>query len=162
MLITQLSSQRWQDYRDLRLLALKSDPLAFASSYDEEAKLDEDKWCSRISTMYFAVDEKTPVAMVGLLRHIPKAMYHCADIVSLWVKPDYRKKSIAEMLIAKLQSLSQQLEIRKLSLEVVVTQNAAIRLYEKMGFEKVALLKANIYKENTYYDEYLMTWQVKS
>ncbi len=34
--ITRLAEDRWQEYRYLRLEALKVDPLAFGSSFDEE------------------------------------------------------------------------------------------------------------------------------
>jgi hypothetical protein len=34
--ITKLPVERWADYRDLRLEALKSDPSAFGSAFEEE------------------------------------------------------------------------------------------------------------------------------
>lgn len=39
--VTKLPSDEWHKYRDIRLLALKSDPCAFGSSYEEEINLAE-------------------------------------------------------------------------------------------------------------------------
>ncbi len=44
MIVTKsLSPERWKEYADLRLEALKNDPLAFGSSYEEELQLREEE-----------------------------------------------------------------------------------------------------------------------
>jgi len=157
-IITQLSPDEWQKYRDIRLEALKADPLAFASSLNEEVKLPEKSWRDRIHNMWFAMFNNQPVGMAGLLRHENESSLHCGNIISLWVKPEFQGRGIAKALIRELRAISLKTGIKKLSLEATITQQAAIRLYETMGFEKIALLKANLYKDGKYLDEYLMEW----
>ena len=41
LVITKLEENRWKEYRDLRLEALKREPIAFAPSYDEEKSITE-------------------------------------------------------------------------------------------------------------------------
>ena len=46
--VKKLYEKRWKEYRDLRLKALKSDSIAFGSSYEEEAIMTEDEWKSSV------------------------------------------------------------------------------------------------------------------
>lgn len=66
--VVTLSSDHWQQYRDIRLLALKSDPYAFGSSYEEEMNLTENDWRNRLNAMWFALVDGDVVGLVGLLR----------------------------------------------------------------------------------------------
>ncbi len=160
--ITQLSSEDWQKYRDIRLLALKSDPYAFGSSYEEEVNLTETDWRNRISVMWFAVVDGQIAGLIGLLRRDNLASIHCGSIISLWVKPEFRGYGVAKSLLQNLQNIAPSLGLRKISLQVTATQPAAIRLYEKMGFEKIGLLKENLLKDEVYLDEFLMEWHVRA
>jgi ribosomal protein S18 acetylase RimI-like enzyme len=160
--IAELPADEWQQYRDIRLLALKSDPYAFGSSYEEEINLLETDWRNRIKVMWFAIVDAQVAGLIGLLKRENHASMHSGYIVSLWVKPSLRRHGIAEALIQKLQDIAPSLGLRKISLQVAATQPAAIKLYEKMGFEKIGLLKENLLKDGIYLDEYLMEWHVKS
>ena len=50
--IKKLPPSRWKDFRDLRLEALQNEPLAFASSYEEEKKFTQDEWKRRIKKIF--------------------------------------------------------------------------------------------------------------
>jgi ribosomal protein S18 acetylase RimI-like enzyme len=78
------------------------------------------------------------------------------------VKPAFRGRSLAKGLLQNLQDIAPSLGMRKFSLQVTATQPAAIRLYEKMGFIKIGLLRENLLKDSGYLDEFLMEWHVKS
>jgi len=158
IVITQLPPDDWQKYRDLRLLALKTDPLAFASTLSEEVNLSEKSWRDRIHNMWFAISNQQPAGMIGLLRPENESSHHCGNVISLWVKPECQGRGIAKALIRELQHISPKIGVKKLSLNVTVTQKAAIQLYESMGFQKIALLKANLMKDGAYLDEHLMEW----
>lgn len=160
--ITQLSSDDWQKYRDIRLLALKSDPHAFGSSYEEEINLSETDWRNRIGVMWFAMVDGQVAGLIGLLRRENQASIHISYIISLWVKPAFRGRSLAKSLLQNLQDIAPSIGLRKISLQVTATQPAAIRLYEKMGFIKICLLRENLLKDGVYLDEFLMEWHVKS
>lgn len=160
--ILKLSSNEWQNYRDIRLLALKRDPHAFGSSYEEEIGLSEADWRKRINNMWFAIVDGQIAGLVGLLIRENLASKHCGYIISLWVKPPFRGRDIAKSLLQHLQTIAPSLGLRKISLQVTVTQPAATALYEKMGFEKVGLLKENLLKDDNYLDDFLMEWHARS
>jgi ribosomal protein S18 acetylase RimI-like enzyme len=160
--ITQLSPDDWQKYRDIRLLALKSDSHAFGSSYEEEINLTETDWRNRISVMWFAVVDGQIAGLIGLLRRENLASIHCGYIISMWVKPVYRGHGVAQSLLQHLQTIAPGLSLRKISLQVTATQPAAVKLYEKLGFEKIGLLKENLLKDEVYLDEFLMEWHVRA
>ncbi len=60
-----------------------------------------------------------------------------ADIMNVAVLPAYRKQGIGESLIAALISMLQNRGVSQISLEVRVSNAAAISLYEKLGFLRV-------------------------
>ncbi|MFX1453530.1 MAG: GNAT family N-acetyltransferase, partial [Promethearchaeota archaeon] len=62
--VKKLSSDRWKNYRDLRLEALKSDPIAFSSSYEEEKIFPEKIWKKRINNALFAILNDKLVGMI--------------------------------------------------------------------------------------------------
>lgn len=78
-------------------------------------------------------------------------LYDTCDILSIVVDPDYRRKNIASNLISYLiGDLNESLVL--MTLEVATHNKAAIKLYEKFGFEIV-------HKRDKYYkddDAYLM------
>lgn len=158
IIVSKLSSDEWQKYRDIRLAALKDDPLAFGSSYYEELHMSETDWRNRIDAMWFATIDDNIVGLIGLLQRENLASKHCGYVISLWVKPEFRGRGVAKELIQKLKDIAPSLGIRKLSLQVTATQTAAKTIYENMGFVKVGLLKENLMKDGHYLDEYLMEW----
>jgi len=67
-------------------------------------------------------------------------------IVTIAVKPDYRRRGLGELLLASLIDLACQSQISSLYLEVRVSNTAARRLYEKYGFV-VSRLRRGYYSD---------------
>lgn len=67
------------------------------------------------------------------------------DITNVAVHPKYRRRGIASLLITELYDICIDKSISHINLEVRESNNNAISLYEKLGFEKVGLRK-NYYK----------------
>ena len=64
-------------------------------------------------------------------------------VISLAVMPEYRRRGIATKLMeAALRSLRERYGAREVYLEVRVSNTPAIRLYEKLGFRKIHVIKA--------------------
>lgn len=57
-----------------------------------------------------------------------------ADITNVFVRKDYRRRGIAEEMLRKLMTESKEIGVRNFTLEVRSSNDAAIRLYEKLGF----------------------------
>lgn len=156
--ITQLPADKWQSYRDIRLEALQADSLAFGGIYAEEISNPEEQWRNGIKNMWFALADDEVIGMIGLLQDTGSTGKHRAHVISLWVRPAFRRQGIGGKLIRYLQEWSPDQGIRKLYLHVTSTQEAAIKLYETLGFKEVGLLKENTFIKGAYFDQYLMEW----
>ena len=77
-----------------------------------------------------------------------------AHIVTIAVKGDFRRRSVGSMLMASALTLAVHLGASKATLEVRVTNTSAQSLYEKFGFETIAI-RRNFYSD-TGEDAYVM------
>lgn len=78
------------------------------------------------------------------------------DISNVAVKKEYRRKNIAENMLSYLFSSIKQKGVTDVTLEVRETNVAAIKLYEKIGFEEVGIRK-NFYEKPT--ENALIMWK---
>lgn len=78
-----------------------------------------------------------------------------AHIVTIAVREGYRRQGLGELLLISAIGLSQQQGEALITLEVRVTNDAAVGLYEKYGFEKVGL-RSRYYSDN-HEDAYVLT-----
>ena len=97
--VKKLPPDRWKDYQNLRLEALKSDPIAFGSSYEEEKELTEDEWRRRTNNALFALSNDKPVGMIVYISNIKIKTKHIANIFWIYVKHEYRNQGIGKRLI---------------------------------------------------------------
>ena len=126
--IIKLSPDNWQKYRDIRLIALKSDPLAFASSYEQEIQFDEQIWRQNIHNMWFAMVNSQVVGMIGMLIIEESKNTNIGYVVSLWVSPQFQKRQIGQALVRAIQNFAAPKNLKKLILEVTASNQAAIGL----------------------------------
>lgn len=77
--------------------------------------------------------------------------------LGLMVHPDYWNKRVGTSLMAGLMNMADNwLNLQRVELSVFSHNTAAIRLYENFGFEKECLMKANVFGDGAYQDEYFM------
>ena len=76
------------------------------------------------------------------------------DMMNIAVHPDFRRRGIAESLVNALVEDLQKQESHSLTLEVRASNEAAQKLYEKLGFMQVGLRK-NYYR-NPKEDAYIL------
>lgn len=82
---------------------------------------------------------------------------HTATIVSLYVKPEERDSGIGTQLFeASLSLIRDKPYIRKVSLTVISSQIAAMKLYKKYGFEIIGIQKNELFYEEKYYTQFKM------
>jgi [ribosomal protein S18]-alanine N-acetyltransferase len=77
-----------------------------------------------------------------------------SHITNIAVLPEYRGRKIGEALLTKMMELSISKGAIRMTLEVRVSNVAAISLYEKLGFQKGGIRK-NYYTDN-HEDAYIM------
>jgi RimJ/RimL family protein N-acetyltransferase len=144
MEIVTLPVEDWQEYRALRLRALKEDPQAFSSAYADAAQWAEEQWKVRLldalkgerSWLFFAREGGKLVGMIGAF--IDEASPETATIISVYVPAEERGRGIsAELMLRMLRELSRRPALKTATLTVNRTQLAAVHLYSKFGFEAV-------------------------
>jgi ribosomal protein S18 acetylase RimI-like enzyme len=162
MRIIKISKSRWKDYCDLRLEALKSCPIMFGCSYDDEKKLTRKDWESRLSSdlseTLCCIDEKDNlIGMITALYNPKKTQKHIAMIVSFYVIEKYRGQGLGKRLFMDIiKKIKQKKHIRKIKIQAAKINMAAIGMYQKFGFEIVGTLKKEVKVGGRYYDDLLM------
>jgi ribosomal protein S18 acetylase RimI-like enzyme len=85
--------------------------------------------------------ETTNTIVRGFLIILYRRGTTVAGIETINVDPAFRKKGIGLQLLSAGEEHLRKKGIRKIRLEVSITNHAAIMLYENAGFQKTALLK---------------------
>ena len=141
MEITKLTGTEWQEYRNLRLRALKEDPQAFGTNYKTSLEYTEEEWKRRLDNaskgetnwLLFAKDNDKLVGMVGA--YLEKEVKDTATIISVYVPNEERGKGISKKLMEHLlNELSHKTFLKKVKLTVNKNQASAVGLYKKFGF----------------------------
>lgn len=99
-----------------------------------------------------ARDDGLLVGYIGM-----KAVLDEADITNVAVDPDRGRQGIGKMLLRELLAKAGELGIRRIFLEVRVSNTAARALYEQAGFRTVDVRKN--YYEKPKEDAYIMVWE---
>lgn len=99
-----------------------------------------------------ARDDGSLVGYIGM-----KAVLDEADITNVAVDPNRRRQGIGKMLLRGLLAKAGELRIRRIFLEVRVSNTAARALYEQAGFRTVDVRKN--YYEKPKEDAYIMVWE---
>ena len=112
--------------------------MCFSDPWSE--KSIETELSCRLSVWLVALEGEQVVGYVGSQTVIDES-----DMMNIAVHPDFRRRGIAEALVAELEAALRQRGSRALTLEVRDSNASAIALYEKLGFSQVGLRK-NYYR----------------
>ena len=93
-----------------------------------------------LSYWLVAQEDGVVVGYIGSQTVFPES-----DVMNVAVHPDYRRKGIGAMLVEALITHLRNNRCESLTLEVRASNESAIALYEKLGFEQVGLRK-NYYR----------------
>jgi len=75
--------------------------------------------------------------------HLSKRLTRMGHIISIAVLPNYRRKGIGKaLMLACIDSLKNHYKASEVYLEVRVSNEPAIKLYEALGFKKVKILES--------------------
>lgn len=161
--ITTLDISDWAEYKALRLKALQDAPMAFTDTLDEAVKNVNEHWIGHLkaednnSINLFAQKRDKLVGMIAALFDKREKMKHVAEIVGVYVDPEYRGNGIGSLLMTEIiNKIKKRSEIKKINLSVITTQKAAVALYKKFGFKIAGELHQERFLDDKYYDMYLM------
>ena len=124
--------------REIRLRALREDPLAYCSTYDREIGFPEGHWQERTtqaasgreSAIFLALRGKVPLGMAGVREVRPGV----GEVWGVFVAAEMRGTSVGRKLMEGILDWALLAGLECLELEVNVDLKAAPALYEKLGF----------------------------
>lgn len=127
-------------FQAVRLQALREDPIAFASSYEEERDLP----LATIAERLVATDDRAIVGafdgplLVGLAawhREEMRKLQHKGFVWGVFVKDSHRGQGLARRLLEAVIALARRADgILLLNLTAYADNRRAIALYESLGF----------------------------
>jgi len=107
----------------------------------EEKALYEEIIENKVSHYYMALLENERIGYIGVWIPRPNA-----EILTLYIKEDFRKKDYGFVLLDFLLNQLAEENVDSVTLEVRISNVAAISLYKKAGFKQVSVRK-NYYKD---------------
>jgi ribosomal protein S18 acetylase RimI-like enzyme len=160
-----LGPQDWRDLRAIRLEALRSEPAAFSSSYEETLAWTDDVWRRRLTNdqrLHLLVRlQNRPIGIVGSYLGADDGDDSVAVVFGMYVTREHRGKGIGRILLTSLlDRLSACPQITTIRLGVTQTQDRARRLYESVGFRVVGKTEEGIVVNDRHYDELIMERRV--
>lgn len=157
--IRLLTSTDVMAYRDIRLDGLRENPEAFASTLADERDRPLDWFETGIaqSRIFGAILAERLVGVVGLRASDGTKQRHTATIWGMYVRQEARRYGIGERLIdAAVAHASSSGLVEQLQLAVVTENEAARRLYAKVGFIEYGMRVNALKHGGRYHDDILM------
>lgn len=157
MTIRKLTTNDFDEWKQVRLEAVKNQPESFGESYNNIVEQDSEWFKKSLAngTTFAKIIEDNIAGLAGTFTMKPGNMKHRAVLFGLYVKPEHRGKKIAEALI---NHIIEYVKPYHTQLQATVTTNneVAIALYKKHGFEIYGTDSNVLLIDGSYYDEYLM------
>jgi len=150
-------------YQQLRLRGLRTNPEAFGSTYEREAKFTRETIAARIRPtddkfVLGAFDDSCAlVGIVTFVRDEGLKVRHKGSIYGMYVAPESRRQGQGRALITELLARARTLEgLEQVHLSVVSDNDRARQLYRSLGFEIYGVEPHALLADGKYSDEDLM------
>lgn len=159
--IGRFSPEHWQDFKNIRLEALSSNPEAFSDTFENTLSYPDDFWIKRLSDpnniiLYAKVNDRVVAMMSGHLKEEPEGIV--SVVTGVFVNKSERGSSIGKKLMASLLEIikNSHRKASKVKLWVNENQHPAISLYRSFGFKQVGKKEAALETPDGYVDELIM------
>lgn len=155
--IRTISPREVDVFRQIRLEALKSEPGAFASVYEDWVRLSDAEWRERMNIPIFvAFSERRPVGLVALKQLQQPKMMHRATLTMVYVNKSFRGSGLASALLNTTKRYAEENGIRQIELGARADRAAAIRFYQRAGFNEIGTVPQGYLEDGLEFDEILM------
>lgn len=140
MVIRRLEPDEWELYKEVRLASLRDAPHAFGATLDEAMERADESWRAGLEkrTQLVAIVGGIAVATVG---GIVDPSDGAAELVSMWVAPDWRRCGLGAELVQALVSWAAAEAFPQVRLWVATDNEVAERLYARCGFSRTGEAK---------------------
>lgn len=165
LIIREITSADWEQFKSIRLRALDAEPEAFADdSARAKRNYTNEIWQEKIVSQNrrWLVAQNANgnfVGIVGAVLNDPELGLGVAMITNVYTDRDQRGQGLGRRLVSGMVDiLSADPAINELRLEVTNSpaQAPAIALYRSLGFEVVEERKGVVHIESATYDELFM------
>lgn len=162
MTVRRLSAEDAAAFREVRLRSLREEPAAYGSSAEEEGAQNLEWWANRVApperpekAMFGAfVGEGALVGILGFGREMRRKRTHVANIYSVYVAPEHRRRGIAAALLdAALEHARGLPGLQQVQLGVSAAAAGARRLYVSRGFAPFGFERNAFLVDGKYIDE---------
>ncbi len=138
--IKQINIDDWEDFREIRLKALKSDPKVFGSHFDREKTYSKQDWKEWVGAkgqaIFFIYDDKKIIGMTGI--YIPQDTVEKTTAVlwGSWLKPKYRRNGISNLMYeTRIEWAKQHPELKRIEVSHRESNVASKYANQKHGFK---------------------------
>jgi ribosomal protein S18 acetylase RimI-like enzyme len=164
--VVALGPPDWRDLRAIRLEALRSEPAAYSSSYEETLEWSDEDWRRRLTNDHrlhlLARVQNRPIGIVGGYLGSDEGDDSVAEVFGMYVTSEYRGRGVGRLLLtALIDHLSALPQISAIRLGVTETQDPARGLYKSVGFRVVGKADEGIVVNGRKYDELIMELRVR-
>jgi RimJ/RimL family protein N-acetyltransferase len=120
-----------------------------------------DQWIESLlgdpNSLFFVIADRDNGECVGFVQLRQMDLLHGTGRLGIGLVSQARGRGIAGSAIAALERYAHEVfHIRKIVLEVLTTNAAAVRCYEKAGYTRVGVLRAHHYQAGAYRDVLIM------
>ncbi|RUR39929.1 GNAT family N-acetyltransferase [Clostridium perfringens] len=147
-----------EDYKEISKIRKMPEVMEnILSNKDEEEESIKEKIINRGKNQYWYVaEENGKVIGLGILMNHGNLRKKHVGVITLMVNSDYQNKGVGSLLMDKLISLSESLNVIRLELCVFRDNYKAINLYKKFGFKEEGIKVKSALNNGEYIDEIMM------
>ncbi len=137
--VKPIVAAEWEQLRDLRLQALKTDPAAFGGTYQQAVGLTMETWQERAAVSEQGQQSRWFTAIDPDGRWVGMALAAtdeagAAHLFGMWVHPDFRGRGIAGQLCRACVQWAGEHGHNSIELAVAIGNDSAAAVYRKAGF----------------------------
>jgi ribosomal protein S18 acetylase RimI-like enzyme len=166
--VRQLTPQDADAYQALRLQGLEESPTSFSSSYSDEAGRTRSEIEARLAlspdgsrVVFGAFVGDRLAGLLAVMRQERPKLRHCADLMGMYVVPEYRRHGLGGALVDTALRHARTLPgVRQVKLTVNASNLAARSLYQSRGFTCAGVHSEAICVDGVYYDEELYVLRI--
>lgn len=150
-------------YQVLRLAALRECPSAFTSSYEEECGIALEDVAANLAVrhMFGAFEGAELAGMVGAGREAQLKTRHKGYIRAMYVAPAHRGKGLGRQLMEQAFACAAAMPgVTQVTLAVTVGQDAALALYQSLGYTAYGHELRALSVDGVFHDEIQMVRNV--
>jgi ribosomal protein S18 acetylase RimI-like enzyme len=155
--IRRLAPSEGAAYRKIRLEALRLNPESFGSTFETENVRPLAHFAERLTQcpVFGAFRGGEIVGMAGFLRREGAKDAHKGYLWGMYVRAGSRNAGVGRRLAEAVIGYARQ-HVEVLQLDVVSENEAARRLYARLGFVEYGIERKALKQDGRYYDEILM------